>query len=148
MPEGQRARPQPTPETTHFWEGTRAGELRLQRCNSCGKTYFPPRPFCPACASRDVSVFKASGKAILDTYVIHHRKVAGFEPPYAIAVVELAEGPRMMTNIVECPQTPEALRLDSPGSGRDRHCRYADLPVLARFHNHLAAWVCGVGASL
>ena len=114
MSEGRRARPQPTPETQHFWDGTQAGELRLQRCNACSKVYFPPRPFCPACASRDVAVVKASGKAILDTYVIHHRKVPGFEPPYAIAVVRLAEGPRMMTNIVECPQTPEALQLDMP----------------------------------
>ena len=55
---------------------------------------------------------KASGKAKLHSYVIHHRKVSGFTPPYAIAVVELAEGPRMMTNIVDCPQTPEALVLD------------------------------------
>ena len=101
-------------ETQHFWDGTNAGELRLQRCDACSKVYFPPRPFCPACASRSVSVFKASGKAILDTYVIHHRKVPGFDPPYAIAVVKLAEGPRMMTNIVECPQTPEALVLDMP----------------------------------
>jgi uncharacterized protein len=114
MPEPGRALPQPTPETQHFWDGTRAGELRLQRCDACSKVYFPPRPFCPGCASRNVSVFKASGKAILDSYVIHHRKVAGFEPPYAIAVVKLAEGPRMMTNIVECPQTPEALQLDMP----------------------------------
>ena len=112
MPEPGRALPQPTPETQHFWEGTRAGELRLQRCTACSKVYFPPRPFCPACASRDVSVFKASGKAILDSYVIHHRRVPGFEPPYAIAVVKLAEGPRMMTNIVDCEQTPEALQLD------------------------------------
>jgi uncharacterized protein len=114
MPEGQRARPQPTPETMHFWEGTRAGELRLQRCDSCGKTYFPPRPFCPACASREVSVFRASGKGRLYSYVIHHRPVPGFTPPYAIAVVELDEGPRLMTNIVGCPQTPEALVLDMP----------------------------------
>ena len=46
----------------------------------------------------------------LYSYVIHHRPVPGFTPPYAIAVVELDEGPRMMTNIVDCPQTPEALR--------------------------------------
>jgi len=46
--------------------------------------------------------------------VIHHRPVPGFSPPYAIAVVELDEGPRMMTNIIECPQTPEALLLDMP----------------------------------
>jgi uncharacterized OB-fold protein len=112
MLEPGRARPVPTPETQHFWDGTKAGELRLQRCDDCSKTYFPPRPFCPGCASRKVSAFKASGKAILDSYVIHHRKVPGFTPPYAIAVVKLAEGPRMMTNIIDCPQTPEALVLD------------------------------------
>ena len=65
-------------------------------------------------ASREVSVFRASGKGRLYSYVIHHRPVPGFTPPYAIAVVELNEGPRLMTNIVECPQTPEALILDMP----------------------------------
>jgi uncharacterized protein len=114
MSESGRALPQPTPETQFFWDGTREGELRLQRCNACGKVYFPPRPFCPGCASRKVSVSKASGKAILWSYVIHHRPVPGFTPPYAIAVVQLAEGPRMMTNIIDCPQTPEALVLDMP----------------------------------
>ena len=112
MSESKRPLPQATPETKHFWEGTQAGEIRLQRCDDCAKVYFPPRPFCPACASRKVSVFKASGKATLHSYVIHHRPAPGFTPPYAIAVVELAEGPRMMTNIVGCPQTPEALPLD------------------------------------
>ena len=112
MPEGKRPRPQPTPETQHFWDGTKAGELRLQRCNDCQKTYFPPRPFCPGCAARAVSVFAATGKGRLYSYVIHHRQVPGFDPPYAIAVVELDEGPRMMTNITGCPQTPEALVLD------------------------------------
>ena len=104
----------PTPETRHFWEGTRAGELRLQRCRACAKAYFPPRPFCPRCASRDVEVFRASGRATLASYVIHHRPAPGFEPPYAIALVDLQEGPRMMTNIVGVPQTPEALVLDMP----------------------------------
>ncbi|HJS85361.1 MAG TPA: Zn-ribbon domain-containing OB-fold protein [Acetobacteraceae bacterium] len=112
MPEPGRARPKPTPETKHFWDGTREGELRLQRCDSCRTVYFPPRPFCPACASRAVSVFAASGRGVLWSYVIHHRPVPGFTPPYAIAVVQLDEGPRLMTNIIDCPQTPEALRLD------------------------------------
>ena len=98
----------------HFWDGTREGELRLQRCNACGKVYFPPRPFCPACAAREVSVFAANGNGRLYSYVIHHRPVPGFTPPYAIAVVELEEGPRLMTNITDCPQTPEALELDMP----------------------------------
>ena len=114
MAESKRALPDITPETRHFWEGTKAGELRLQRCNACAHVYFPPRPFCPKCASREVGVFTASGRAKLHSYVIHHRPAPGFTPPYAIAVVELDEGPRMMTNIVDCPQTPEALLLDMP----------------------------------
>ena len=112
MPEGKRPLPKPTPETQHYWDGAKAGELRLQSCTDCKHTYFPPRPFCPKCASRNVAVQKASGKAKLFSYVIHHRPAPGFDPPYAIAVVELAEGPRLMTNIVGCPQTPEALKLD------------------------------------
>ena len=110
----ERPLPGITPETRHFWEGTRAGELRLQKCASCSHVYFPPRPFCPQCASSDVRVLRASGRATLHSYVIHHRPVPGFVPPYSIAVVELEEGPRMMTNIVAVPQTPEALRLDMP----------------------------------
>ena len=114
MTEGTRPLPVPTPETKHFWEGTKAGQVRLQRCDACSHTYFPPRPFCPKCLSRKVSIVTASGKGKLFSYVIHHRPAPGFTPPYAIAVVELAEGPRMMTNIVGCPQTPEALTLDMP----------------------------------
>ena len=107
-----RARPQPTPETAHYWEGARLGELRLQKCSACAQVYFPPRPFCPACACREVKVFAASGQGRLFSYVISHRLAPGFTEPYAIAVVELDEGPRLMTNIVECAQTPEALQLD------------------------------------
>jgi len=115
MSASSRARPVPTPETRHFWDGAAVGELRLQRCDACRHAYFPPRPFCPSCASRKVSVFAASGKATLYSYVINHRPAApGFTPPYAIAVVTLEEGPRMMTNIIDCPQTPEALVLDMP----------------------------------
>lgn len=102
MADAQRPLPQPTPETQHYWDGAKAGELRLQTCSSCDHTYFPPRPFCPSCGSRDVAVTKASGKGTLHSYVIHHRELPGFSAPYAIAVVELAEGPRLMTNIVGC----------------------------------------------
>jgi uncharacterized OB-fold protein len=112
MAESTRALPAPTPETRAFWDGAAAGELRLQRCEACAHVYFPPRPFCPACASRRVSSFAASGRGTLYSYLIHHRPVPGFTPPYAIAVVQLAEGPRLMSNIVDCPQTPEALVLD------------------------------------
>ena len=108
--------PKPTPETQDFWDGAQRGELRLQRCDACSATYFPPRPFCPKCSSRKVTSFAASGKGRLYSYNINHRPAPGFEAeaPYAIAVVELDEGPRMMTNIVGLPQTPEALQLDMP----------------------------------
>lgn len=110
-----RTIPESTPETRHFWEGCNEGELRLQRCTACKDSYFPPRPFCPKCGSRDVEVYKASGKAILYSYVINHRPRPDLgTEPHSIAVVQLEEGPRMMTNIVNCPQTPEALVLDMP----------------------------------
>ena len=59
-------------------------------------------------------MFAATGNGILYSYVINHRNHPAFEAPYAIAVVELDEGPRMMTSIVDCDQTPEALELDMP----------------------------------
>jgi uncharacterized OB-fold protein len=116
MSDYKRALPQPTPETQHFWDGCREGKLLLQRCRESGKAYFPPRPFSPFTGSRDVEVFEASGRAKLFSYVINHRPARGFEDiaPYAIAVVELEEGVRMMTNIVDCAQTPETLELDMP----------------------------------
>lgn len=109
-----RPLPRPTPETQHFWDGTKEGELRLQRCRDCSSIYFPPRPFCPECGSKDVDVIKASGKARLFSYVINERPHPSFDAPYSIALVQLDEGPTMMSNIVDCPQTPEALVLDMP----------------------------------
>ncbi|MGI8925390.1 MAG: Zn-ribbon domain-containing OB-fold protein [Tepidiformaceae bacterium] len=97
-----------------FWEGARAGELRLQRCDTCSHVYFPPRNFCPKCASRSVSWFRASGRGTLWSYVINMRPPPGWDEPYAIAVVKLEEGPTMMTSIVDVPQTPESLELDMP----------------------------------
>lgn len=107
-----RPLPQPTPETEAFWAGAKQGELIIQRCTDCSHAYFPPRPFCPSCGGRDVANEAASGRATLYSYVINQRPHASFDGPVAVAVVELAEGPRMMTNIVETPQTEEALVLD------------------------------------
>jgi uncharacterized protein len=114
MTKASRPVPRPTPETQHFWDGTRAGELRLQRCDDCQHVYFPPRPFCPSCSSRSVSVFKASGRGKLLSYVINYRPHPAWDGPYSIAIVELDEGPRMMSNVVGCEQTPTALVLDMP----------------------------------
>jgi acetyl-CoA acetyltransferase/uncharacterized OB-fold protein len=111
--ENRRPIPQPTPETAHFWKGAAEGRLVLQRCVDCdGGAYFPPRPFCPRCSSRNVEAFDASGRGRLWSHVINHRSRPGFEAPYAIAVVQLDEGPRMMTNLVDVDQTREALELD------------------------------------
>ena len=114
MSNGERVIPTPTPETKHYWDGAKDGKLILQKCNDCSANYFPPRPFCPKCGSRSVQEFQASGKGSLYSYVINHLPSPGFTPPFAIAVVELEEGPRLMSNIVECEQTPEALELDMP----------------------------------
>ena len=123
--------PVPTPETQPFWDGCAEGVLRIQRCADCGRPYFYPRPVCPACTSRNVAWFTASGRASLYSYVINHRPAPGFEDqtPYAIAVVELEEGPRMMTNIVGLPATPEALELDMPLQVRFERRGDVSLPV-------------------
>jgi uncharacterized OB-fold protein len=109
---GTRPEPKATPETAHYWEGTAVGELRLQRCRSCEVAYFPPQPFCPRCNDEDVEVIRASGRGTLSSYVITHRAAPGFTAPYVIAVVELEEGPHLLTNIVEVEPEPTALPLD------------------------------------
>jgi len=113
-PKQPKPAPVITPETRPFWDAVQNGELHVQRCSGCGKHYFYPRPFCPHCFSDDVAWVQVSGRATLHSYVINHRPVAGWEAegPYAIAVVELEEGPRMATSIVGIPNTPEDLVLD------------------------------------
>ena len=108
--------PVPTPETQFFWDKCKEHELWLQRCETCQHVFFYPRMHCPECLSEDVPGFRASGKGILWTYMINHRPVPGFDDdgPYAIAVVQLEEGPRMMSNIVGIENTPENLVLDMP----------------------------------
>jgi uncharacterized protein len=112
----KRPLPEATPETREFWEGAKRGELRIQRCHNCGQAYFFPRPQCPNCMSKDVEWFTASGKGRLYSYVINHRPAYGFQDaaPYVIAVVQLDEGPRMMTNIIGVEPTPEKLPIDMP----------------------------------
>lgn len=108
----QRTPPAMTPDTRHFWQGTQAGELRLQRCDDCAQAYFPPRPTCPAYGSGKVQVFKASGRGRLYSYVIPD--VPRPRPLRATAVIQLDEGPRMMSAIVGCEPTAQALQLDMP----------------------------------
>src|SRR5262249_13715976 len=113
-PTPARPQPLPTPETQHYWEGTALGELRLQRCRACEPPYFPPQPFCPACSSDHIEIIRSSGRASLHSYVITNLAAPGFDAPYVIAVVELDEGPRLLTNVVGVEPDPDALPLDLP----------------------------------
>jgi len=109
------ALPRPTPETQPFWDGARAGNLMLPWCEDCGQPHFYPRSLCPHCHSTRLSWRPASGRGRLYSYVINHKPARGFEDkvPYVIASIELAEGPRMLSNLVtDEPPTPESLRID------------------------------------
>lgn len=97
--------PTPDDETHPFWDAARVGQLLIKRCADCGRAHFYPRPFCPFCWSSAVSWEAASGQAALYTWsVVHHNDLPPFSEriPYVAAVVDLAEGPRMMTNVVDC----------------------------------------------
>ena len=108
--------PQPTPETREFWEGCRRGELILPRCRDCDRFHFYPRALCPYCWSTSLDSVKSSGRGRLYSYVINHRPAPGFEErtPYIIAVVELEEGVRMLSNLVGVEPDPAKLSLDMP----------------------------------
>jgi uncharacterized protein len=105
--------PCPTPETRQFWEGARRGELWLQRCVTTGRPFFYPRRYSPYLTGGETEWFQASGRARLHSYIIDERPPEAFGPgKNVIAVVELDEGPRMMTNIVDVVPDPEHLVLD------------------------------------
>jgi uncharacterized OB-fold protein len=92
-------------ETKAFWDGARAGMLLLGRCGACNLTHYYPRPFCPKCWSEDVTLKAANGRATLYTYsVVYLNDMPPFDErlPYVAAMVELEEGVRVSTNIVDC----------------------------------------------
>ncbi len=106
----------PTPETRPFWEAAKRRELQIQQCHECGAHYFYPRPMCPYCLSRNVAWVTCSGRGRLHTFVINYRPPRHYasDSPYVIGIVELEEGPRLMTNIVGVAPDPKALRCDMP----------------------------------
>ncbi|HVC44786.1 MAG TPA: zinc ribbon domain-containing protein [Candidatus Binataceae bacterium] len=82
-----------------FWDGAKAGRLVIQRCASCGYYNHPPRPFCDACLSRELSFTPVSGRGRIHTFtVMHQRDVVGYEDeaPFVNIVVELAEQPMLL----------------------------------------------------
>ena len=96
------ALPRPTPETQPFWDALQAGRFELPWCTACGQPHFYPRLLCPHCGSDALQWRAASGRGQVHTFVINHKAAKGFEDraPYVIAVVELEEGPRMLSNLV------------------------------------------------
>jgi len=98
-------RPETDAFTRTYWDAAAAGRLLLRRCASCARTHHYPREFCPHCWSESVAWEPASGRATLYTWsVVHRNDLPPFKDrtPYVAAVVDLAEGPRMMTEIVDC----------------------------------------------
>jgi len=90
--------PQPNPETQAYWDAAAEGKLLIKKCNACGEVHFYPRAHCPFCFSDNTAWQQASGAGVVYTYSVMRRAPV----PYAIAYVTLAEGPTMMTNIVDC----------------------------------------------
>jgi uncharacterized OB-fold protein len=84
-----------------FWQGCRAGELRYQRCESCGLANFPPTEHCRQCLSPGVGWTTSEGLGEIYSWTVVHRPVSPeFEPPYAPAIITLDEGYQMLTNVV------------------------------------------------
>ncbi len=91
------ASPQPNPETEEFWAAARDGKLLIKTCNACNKVHWYPRAICPRCFSDQTSWSEAKGTGQIYSFSVMKRS----KIPYAIAYVELDEGVRMMTNIVD-----------------------------------------------
>ena len=90
--------PVPVPDTQPFWDAAAAGRLLVRACTACGKAHHYPRPICPFCGSDATQWKDASGRGTIYSFSVMRR----VPTPYAIAYVTLAEGPTMMTNIVDC----------------------------------------------
>jgi len=98
--EDRRVPPMVNRDTAVFWEGAKEGKLLIQQCGECRKLRHPPEPMCPHCNSLDWHPHEASGAGTIHSYVVmHHPKLPGFQPPYAIGLVELDEGVRLVAGI-------------------------------------------------
>jgi len=91
--------------TRPYWENARAGRLVIQRCGHCGRTWHPPLPACPHCHCADLGWQPTAGTGTVYSYTVvrhaTHAALAG-RVPYVIALVELTEGPRLVTGITGC----------------------------------------------
>ena len=102
-------------ETKPYWDSCRRGQLLIQKCDSCGEYQFYPRGICANCWSNDIQWITSSGKGTVWTFTVTYQNgTPGFaeDVPYVLALVELEEGVRMFTNIVECD--PRSVTIGMP----------------------------------
>lgn len=100
--------PSPDADTLPYWDAAREHRLLIKRCRACGEPHWYPRPFCPRCWSEDVAWEEASGLGTLYTWSIVRRNDLppfGERVPYITAVVDLDEGPRMLSNLVDVEES-------------------------------------------
>jgi len=103
--------PERTPETGAFWDATADHRLLLHRCAGCDAVVWYPRSMCPVCGGTDLRPFDASGRGTVYSYTVVHRSAGPYREtvPYVVAYVELAEGPRVLTNVVGCDPADVAI---------------------------------------
>ncbi len=106
-------KPVPDADTEPYWAGIAAGELRLQRCAACGLAVFYPRAVCPHCFGASLTWFTARGTGQVHSYTVVHRAFGEFadQAPFTVALVDLDEGVRMMTRIVDAAPGQVAIGL-------------------------------------
>ncbi|MCX4423025.1 bifunctional MaoC family dehydratase N-terminal/OB-fold nucleic acid binding domain-containing protein [Streptomyces mirabilis] len=99
-----RPRPVVNRDNAGFWEGVGRHQLLIQRCGGCGTLRFPWLPGCGACGSPEWDTVEASGEGTVYSYVVmHHPPFPAFDPPYAVGLIELAEGVRIVSNVIGVP---------------------------------------------
>jgi len=105
MSEWEKFLPKPTEDSEPYWGFCRKQELRMQKCQSCGHVRFPPSVICPRCWSLKHEWIKLSGRGQVWSWVIFHQAFyPGYadDVPYNTAIIELAEGPKLHTNVIGC----------------------------------------------
>jgi uncharacterized OB-fold protein len=106
-----------TPEAQPYWDGLKENKLMLPKCDDCGKPFFYPRALCPNCHSRNIGWMQASGRGKLYSFQIAHRSLSRafkVELPCVMAMIELEEGPRMMSNLINIEPDPSVIKCDMP----------------------------------
>jgi uncharacterized OB-fold protein len=117
MSEYAKPLPQPDPITKPYWDSLKSHAMRLQRCGSCGRFVFFPRALCPFCFSDALTWTPVSGRGVVHAFTVPHRHPSpAFQPdlPYVVALVELEEGPRLMTNLIDVPPDPARIAVGMP----------------------------------